>query len=616
MATYKQIFGKQVKFLSSDPANEAEGQVWYNSTSGTFKTVVNSGAWSSSSPISTARLQSAGTGTQTSSLLMAGNIPPYPTATAVVEEYNGTGWSNQASIPTATMGGGGAGTVTSALFAGGFVAPPPPGQTATYEFDGSTWTGGGVLNFGRTNIGSGGSQTAAIVFCGSEASSPNPSNKAEEYNGTSWTAGGDLGNARYGMGAGNVGLQTATLAIGGGMSPYTDKVEEYNGTSWSETTVIPTASSESSRWGTTTAAVYAGGYPTPGMGGKNFHFDGSTWTAAPDMAYPRAANPGTGTTTAGLVAGSDPFVANTEEYNVGTTVVVPGAWASAPALNTARTLGGSALPAQNAGIIFGGSAPYTGATEQYNGSAWTTSPGSLNTARGYNSGFGTETAAVCAGGYNDTLPSGTSGMAVVEEWNGTAWSEETNIPANRKNCGNCGIITAGLLMGGSTQQPFAPNVVDTTFEYDGTNWTTVNTMPGARGQGMSGGTQTAAFYAGGRTAPAYVATTIEYDGTNWTAGGDLAFGAGPPSGFQGSIGTLTAGLAASGIPSTNLANTYDGSVWSTAPSYTTQRNRGFSGGTGAAAIIAGGSGGPGYVDATEEFTAETTAANYKTITTS
>jgi hypothetical protein len=39
MATYKEIFGKQIKFLSSDPANEAEGQIWYNSTSGTFKSV-------------------------------------------------------------------------------------------------------------------------------------------------------------------------------------------------------------------------------------------------------------------------------------------------------------------------------------------------------------------------------------------------------------------------------------------------------------------------------------------------------------------------------------------------------------------------------------------------
>ena len=53
MATYKEIFGKQIKFLSSDPDNEAEGQIWYNSTSNTLKTVVNSGAWAATAPINT-----------------------------------------------------------------------------------------------------------------------------------------------------------------------------------------------------------------------------------------------------------------------------------------------------------------------------------------------------------------------------------------------------------------------------------------------------------------------------------------------------------------------------------------------------------------------------------
>ena len=50
MTTYKQIFGKPVKVLSSDPANEAEGQVWYISTSGTFKTSLATAAWSAGSP--------------------------------------------------------------------------------------------------------------------------------------------------------------------------------------------------------------------------------------------------------------------------------------------------------------------------------------------------------------------------------------------------------------------------------------------------------------------------------------------------------------------------------------------------------------------------------------
>jgi hypothetical protein len=49
MTTYKELFGKAVKYLSTDPTTEAEGQVWYNSTSGTFKSVVATAAWSSGS---------------------------------------------------------------------------------------------------------------------------------------------------------------------------------------------------------------------------------------------------------------------------------------------------------------------------------------------------------------------------------------------------------------------------------------------------------------------------------------------------------------------------------------------------------------------------------------
>ena len=54
MTTYKEIFGKYVKNYSSDPTADAEGQVWYNTTSGTFKSVLASAAWSSGSPLITA----------------------------------------------------------------------------------------------------------------------------------------------------------------------------------------------------------------------------------------------------------------------------------------------------------------------------------------------------------------------------------------------------------------------------------------------------------------------------------------------------------------------------------------------------------------------------------
>ena len=37
MATYKEIKGFKIKSLATDPANPLEGEMWYNSTSGTLK---------------------------------------------------------------------------------------------------------------------------------------------------------------------------------------------------------------------------------------------------------------------------------------------------------------------------------------------------------------------------------------------------------------------------------------------------------------------------------------------------------------------------------------------------------------------------------------------------
>ena len=93
MTTYKEIFGKPVKVLSSDPTDAgAVGQVWYNSTSGTFKSVVASGAWSSGAPTIEvySYASSSVQGTQTASLCIGGYTT---TASTTVEEYNGTAWT-------------------------------------------------------------------------------------------------------------------------------------------------------------------------------------------------------------------------------------------------------------------------------------------------------------------------------------------------------------------------------------------------------------------------------------------------------------------------------------------------------------------------------------------
>jgi hypothetical protein len=56
--------------------------------------------------------------------------------------------------------------------------------------------------------------------------------------------------------------------------------------------------------------------------------------------------------------------------------------------------------------------PYTGATEEYDGTSWTTSPVSMSTARAFLGGNGTQSLALAVGG----SPDGTSVVASTEEF--------------------------------------------------------------------------------------------------------------------------------------------------------------------------------------------------------
>ena len=75
-------------------------------------------------------------------------------------------------------------------------------------------------------------------------------------------------------------------------------------------------------------------------------------------------------------------------------------------------------------------------TQEYNGAGWASS-GDLNTGREEAAGFGSQTAAVLAGG--STYPPSTL-KAEVEEYNGATWTEVTNIPATRKQGGGIGTL--------------------------------------------------------------------------------------------------------------------------------------------------------------------------------
>ena len=121
------------------------------------------------------------------------------------------------------------------------------------------------------------------------------------------------------------------------------------------------------------------------------------------------------------------------------------------------------------------------------------------------------------------------------------------------------------------------------------------------------GTQTAALAFTQDYAPGASAVTEEYNGSAWTAGGSM--NTARKSGVGG--GTQTATLATGGHPALTISEIYDGSSWVTAPNLATGKAYAGGAGTTTAGIAMGGQ---NSLTATEEFTAETTALNLKTIT--
>lgn len=77
MATYRSIVGQKIKKVTSDPSNPIEGQMWYNSTSGSLKVhLTQAASWASGGNMNTARRLLSGLGTQTASLGWGGYVGP------------------------------------------------------------------------------------------------------------------------------------------------------------------------------------------------------------------------------------------------------------------------------------------------------------------------------------------------------------------------------------------------------------------------------------------------------------------------------------------------------------------------------------------------------------
>ena len=152
-----------------------------------------------------------------------------------------------------------------------------------------------------------------------------------------------------------------------------------------------------------------------------------------------------------------------------------GAWSSGVNVNSARAnlegADGSSIPA---GLIFAGRTTGSaggGETEEYNGTAWS-EQSDLNVDRWRGGGSGTQTAAMSFAG--STAP--TTHVKTAEQYDGSSWTEVADVSSNHVNTVGFGTTTATLCVAGNNG---TANVV-IVEEWNGASWTEIADINSAK----------------------------------------------------------------------------------------------------------------------------------------
>jgi len=284
------------------------------------------------------------------------------------------------------------------------------------------------------------------------------------------------------------------------------------------------------------------------------------------------------------------FKVQTLSTDTAASQAATGTWASGGALTTGRNGLRGAGVSQTAVVVFGGNdGSTTGKTENYNGSSWSETT-DLNTAKSNGLGVGTYTSALCT-------ETGTN-----EKWNGSSWTELAELSTPRAEIGSFGTSTAALAIG---NQNGSSGIVE---QWNGSSWTEVGDLTTAMGSVCGFGTTSAGNAAGGYTGTVSATNNQIWDGSSWSEGSDLN----QSRYFGGASGISTLGLVFGGYktqsPASQIANTesWDGTSFTEQADLSTARYVGAPAhnSTSSDALYAGGN--PGNQSATEEWTAPST----------
>jgi len=316
MTDYRAIFGKKIKFLTTDltMSTATKGEIFYSDTDKEFKVGVDLTAWASGPALNKARqgVMGASAAPATAAIGFGGYAPPVgPNASGgreQTEEYNGSAWTAGGDLGTKKWGGAGFGTQTAAVKTGGVNGPYPATRPVnrTELYDGSSWTEVGDLNTARGQIPGVGIATAGMIMGG--LIFPSRVANVEQWDGSSWSEETDINTGR--QEAMGLGTQTAALCICGepGSGTRVGIVEQWDGSSWTEVANVNTTRTDAyHHFGTVTAGLIVGGQNppnSPNMLTNNETWDGSSWTNAPySLGAARYIHGGSGSTSAAIVFG-------------------------------------------------------------------------------------------------------------------------------------------------------------------------------------------------------------------------------------------------------------------------------------------------------------------------
>ncbi len=201
---------------------------------------------------------------------------------------------------------------------------------------------------------------------------------------------------------------------------------------------------------------------------------------------------------------------------------------------------------QTAAVAFAGNnQPPTGGVylnsgDHYDGSSWTSTPNNYPTTLSNSGSVGTQTAGLAFAGYTSTALTN-----ATNEYDGSTWTSSNTYTVSQSGMGVAGIQTSALAFGGTDNgSPFPASGQTTTAEYNGSTWTALTGLPGGRIYPQGAGTTNAdnARSIGGRnTSGSSITETLIHAGTAWAT--------------QPSLAAARQNAAAGGVCSTSAAAT-------------------------------------------------------------